>query len=161
MKRKENVVKFFILMTFLFSILLSLNIMQLNQKNKESDIGVRDPTSDEKEDEWSGQKSSDIPADVGGYNTFNDASFPTIQNASSLMSQRDFFVDPSSEFEIMTPQIWNVSSASFSIEPYAENQTILDPNFDLQYTSGVTYWGKEKLDSGLGYFTQNDLTKYT
>ena len=161
MKRKENVVKFFILMTFLLSILLSLNIIQINQKYNESGIGTRDPTSNEKEDEWSGQKSSDIPSDIGGYNTFNDSSFPTIQNASSLISQRDFFVDPSSQFEIMTPQTWNVSSASFSLDPYAKNQTILDPNFDLQYTSGTPYWGKEKLDPGLGYFTFIDLDKST
>jgi hypothetical protein len=161
MKKRENVIKFFVVFTVLLSILLSFNFIQINQISNGNGIVARDLISKEKENEGFGQKTSDIPSDIGGYTTLNDSSFHTIQNASSLISQRDFFVDPSSQFEILTPQTWNVSSASFSLDPYEKNQTILDPNFDLQYTSGINYWGKEKVDSGLGYFTFADLDKST
>ncbi len=161
MKKRENVIKVFVIFTVLLSILLSFNFIQINQKSNGNEIEARDLILKDKENEGFGQKTSDIPSDIGGYTTYNDSSFHTIQNASSLISQRDFFVDPSSQFEILTPQTWNVSSASFSLDPYEKNQTILDPNFDIQYTSGINYWGKEKVDSGLGYFSFNDLDKST
>ncbi len=103
---------------------------------------------------------SDVPDDVGGYSSINAASFNTIENVSSLIYKRDYLADESNYFNITTPQIWNISSMLFDLNPYSKEQIIEDPYFDHEYNEIGRYWDTEILESGRGDFTQYDLEDY-
>ena len=103
---------------------------------------------------------SEVPDDVGGYSVGNVSSFTTIQNASSIISNRDYFATDSNYFDISTPDAWNTTSKQFNIESFTKEQIIEDPYFWEEYEDENVYWRREKLDTGKGYFTQYKLEDY-
>ncbi|TFG24821.1 MAG: hypothetical protein EU533_01775, partial [Promethearchaeota archaeon] len=158
MKKKQNSIKYFITLTILLSIFLSFNLFQIDTLNLFNSNQIENSDQIDSPDELDRQELSDIPNDVGGYDSSDDASFKTIQNATSDVSRRDLFADPSSQLSIATPQSWNASSMNLNLLPYSKNQTIQDPYFDLEYNYGTEYWYIESVQSGFGYFTHYPLS---
>ena len=97
---------------------------------------------------------SDVPDDVGGYNVESASSFTTIQNASSIISNRYYFANETNYFNVTTPVAWNTTSKQFNFESYLKEQFIKDPYFDQKYNGFGDYWATEEVQSGQGVLTQ-------
>ncbi|MFX1567525.1 MAG: hypothetical protein ACFFCV_04060 [Promethearchaeota archaeon] len=158
-KKKTKLNRFLILCTISILILIVNNIF-----TSQSNLGLIEG-SNKLKDENLTKKSlqpliSQLPEDVGGYNSLNIANFKTLENASSTIYKRDFLANESNYFNITTPQAWNASSMQFTVDPYSKKQIIQDPNFQSEYEGGPQYWDEEKVDSGFGYFSQYSLESY-
>ncbi|TES94069.1 MAG: hypothetical protein E3J90_13290 [Promethearchaeota archaeon] len=100
---------------------------------------------------------SDLPDDVGGYSVEGASSFTTIQNASSIISNQDYFANETNYFNITTPVAWNTTSKQFNIESYTKEQIITDPFFMEEFVNGTKYWDNEVRSTGKGTFVQSPL----
>ncbi|MFX0010599.1 MAG: hypothetical protein ACFE9R_09810, partial [Candidatus Hermodarchaeota archaeon] len=107
-----------------------------------------------------GVETSQLPDNAGGYSSKDVANFSTLENASSIMCNRDYLADESNFFDLATPQLWNASSMSFNFNPYSKEQIIEDPYFEYDYDDIGKYWDTEQVESGEGYFTQYNLDNY-
>jgi len=143
------------------SILFVVLIVIGNISSFQSNIIVLDDINqtpfDKPTEDTLGKQLSDVPDDVGGYNVESASSFTTIQNASSSISNRDYFANETNYFNITTPVGWNTSSKQFNIESYSKEQFIKDPYFDQKYNGFGDYWAPEEVQSGQGIFTQIPL----
>ena len=143
------------------SILFVTLIVLGNISSLQSDIIVLDDINQEPfnkptEDILDEQLSA-VPDDVGGYKVDGASSFTTIQNASSIISNRDYFANETNYFNITTPVAWNTTSKQFNIESYSKEQLIKDPYFDQKYYGFGDYWASEDVQSGQGVLTQVPL----
>ena len=159
LKYKRNKVKRLIILGIALVVFLILNnsiaipsALKDNEKSNSLDkIDVNEPSD---------VQTSQLPDNAGGYISRNAANFSIIENASSLMDERDYLADESNTFNLTTPQQWNISSMSFNFNPYSKEQIIEDPYFEYDYDNIGKYWDIEQLESGEGYFTQYDLNYY-
>jgi len=151
---KKNKINRFILLGIISVFFLTINNIISTQPDILENHSFNS-LNDEITQEQFKLQSSQIPADAGGYSSENAAHFNTLENVSSLIDKRDFLANEGNYFNITTPQIWNISSMQFDLNPYSKEQIIGDPYFDNEY-----YWNTEQLETGQGSFTQYDLKFY-
>ena len=128
------------------------NISSFQSDGVVLDSFKREPLNVPKDEKLNTQYSY-VPEDVGGYTVDDASSFSTIQNASSIISERDYFAIEANNFNISTPSEWNTTSKQFNIESYSKEQTIEDPFFDQKFYGFGDYWATEVVESGQGALT--------
>ncbi|MHA2344810.1 MAG: hypothetical protein ACXADW_23405, partial [Candidatus Hodarchaeales archaeon] len=140
-----------IAVSFLVMNSISNLILKEQMDNLSHEDGTRSPIP---------QLPIPLEENFGGYIANDTATFSTIENATSLLFNRDYLANESSYFNITTPELWNVSSMDFNLEPYSKDQIVEDPYFEEEYENEIVHWKEEKLDKGTGYFTQYSLEDY-
>jgi len=143
------------------SILFVILIVIGNISSLQSNIIVREDINqapfDKPTEDILDKQLSDVPDDVGGYKVDGASNFATIQNASSIISNQDYFAHETNYFNISTPVAWNTTSKQFNIESYTKEQIVTDPLFMEEFVNDTQYWDNEIRSTGKGAFIQSPL----
>ena len=86
-------------------------------------------------DRLTDRTDNQIRPSFGGYSSSNDTQFDVIENASSIISNRNFLAQEGNYFNTLTPENWNISSMQFEIESYSKEQKLTDSTFDIEQDS--------------------------
>jgi hypothetical protein len=155
--QKNKKLTHFTILGFIFCLFLVVcEVSKFYEGNANLSHRNNDTPNSDPANEPSFYHSSDISEDMGGYNAFDTAHFTTLENATSIITERDHFAIEGNYFYTSTPNNWNATSMQFEIEPYSKQQVIQDSHFD----HGLDYWGWQQKESGEGEFTQYDPSYY-
>ncbi len=158
MKKKQKGIGLLLNLFFIGIFLTSLNNLNINSINSDlnspSDIIKEDSEVLLSSDSAGGTEQDPILENYGGYSTPNVANFDIIENASSIITERDYWANGSNYFNTSTPENWNITSKQFEIESYSKEQKIQDPEIDDPYHLD---WEDDYYNNGEGEINLNFL----
>ncbi|MBY9010107.1 MAG: hypothetical protein KGD74_09610 [Candidatus Lokiarchaeota archaeon] len=141
----------FLFIIILLSFLEINDYFILNHEPKFLDETGSDVESEEIspfiEEEITQLKLSDtISEQSGGYSEPYAAQFDVFENASSIIKERDYSVDPIKFYNVSTPEIWNIDSKKFEVSTYQKDQVLIDTDMELHA------WNHHELETDEGQF---------
>ncbi|MHA2397653.1 MAG: hypothetical protein ACXADU_02025 [Promethearchaeota archaeon] len=146
MKTKSKRCVFLVVLFFLGIAMFNFN--SLNYQYHDFNFG----SFQDNEERLINETENQVQPNFGGYSSSNNTNFDVLENASSILSDRNFLAHEWNYFNTLTPESWNISSMQFEIESYSKEQKLTDSTFDVN--QGDSPWNDEEYENGRGYFTQ-------